>query len=116
MNSKVAEARENIRILNSRYHSRKAAPAGFYAELERFGIEVENSILVAILPDSGSTLIGRLIDQNGNLCHYDIDYQYSKYSEFEVVEPTNFKAPQHTKERPWDDIVVAFELYREVHS
>lgn len=116
MSIKMNSAREGIRELNENFQGRAVAPEGFYSELERFGVDIKSSVLVSIVPDSGTTYIGYIINQNANVCSYDIDYESKQYSTFEVEGETNFKPPQHTREKPWDIKVVALELFNEKHS
>ncbi|PCJ11409.1 MAG: hypothetical protein COB04_17945 [Gammaproteobacteria bacterium] len=116
MSIQLDRARKSIRELNDKYQRRTVAPVGFYSELERFGVVINGSVLVSVLPHSGSTLIGSLIDQNGDLCSYDIDYKCTELSEFQVQEKLGFRPPQHTIEKPWSKKVVAIELYNEIHS
>ncbi|WP_444944358.1 hypothetical protein ACJJIK_04570 [Microbulbifer sp. ZKSA006] len=118
MSIQLNRSRNNIRELNVRYQGRAVAPVGFYNELERFGVILDRSVLISIIPDSGSTFIGSLINQNGNVCSFDIDYEFTQYSKFDVELESEqcFKRPQHTKQKPWDDKVLAFELYNESYS
>ncbi|MES9993754.1 MAG: hypothetical protein ABW098_17530 [Candidatus Thiodiazotropha sp.] len=116
MSIQLEKARKNIRDLNDKYQNREIASLSFYNELERFGVNVEKSVLISICLDGETTLVGSLIDQNGEVRIFDIDYELTQYSKCEIEEKQGFKKPQHTKERKWHDRVVAQELYNEIYG
>jgi len=89
-----------------------------YEQIQSYGIELEKSVLINIIPDDVTALSGGIIRQDGAYCYFWLDFDKNELSEWEEVEcsDSTYKPPQHTKERPWDASVLAKELFLELRN
>jgi hypothetical protein len=67
-------------------------------------------------PPLFNTWVGKIISQSGVTYGFDIDCDSFENSVIVEAEEISRKAPQHTKNKPWDNEVVAKELFYELHS
>lgn len=81
-----------LRDLDQSYSQGTVCAAGFYKALEDFGIYPDSSVLLEISPDSGSTVVGRLLDESGGIWEFDIDYDVLEQSTIE-------NSPQDNRDR-----------------
>lgn len=72
-----------LRDLEQSYSQGTVCASGFYNVLDNAGINPKSSVLLDILPDSGSTVVGRLLDESGELWEFDIDYDDMEHSKIE---------------------------------
>ena len=93
MGIRQQKADTEIRTLNNLFHSYKLASTGFYENIELLGINVQDSILIWIAPDSGNTFIGELLNQEKKLIRFDIDCDELSLSEIEFIEAQKKYSP-----------------------
>ncbi|MBU6956021.1 hypothetical protein [Hahella sp. HN01] len=111
MDMKVQAAKEIVFEMNELFHTRKLLASVVYDQLEGFGVDIACSILISYIPDDVNVISGRLINQEGVVCNFDINLADASKSEFEEEGELNWKPPQHTRSKPWDHEVIAKELF-----
>ncbi|MFK8031982.1 MAG: hypothetical protein AB8G18_17260 [Gammaproteobacteria bacterium] len=82
-----------LSVRNERFWNGQIGPANLNRALESFGLVLEKCVLVKLLPDSGSTWIVRLLDQEGVFIEMDIDLE-----PVELLEKVVLKVPAKAKE------------------
>lgn len=79
-----------------------------------FGVDIDRSILVSYLPEGGRNLGITLIDQNGNICFFDIDPDAPEFNDVERDSIDDYeKSHDFKKLKPWHELVLGIKLYRE---
>lgn len=119
MSLTLRNARIETRKLLDEFRSFESFPKSYRKEIynvlvEKLNIDVQRSILISWLPEGGKNLGVRLIDQDGNICFFDIDPDFPEHDEaerygIELEEKSN----EYKQLRPWNDLVLAIEIFRE---
>ena len=119
MSLKQKQAESALLKFNKSYWDESLMPVSFYNALREFGIEIGKSVMVNLIPDGDNTYVGGIIRQDGSLFEFDLDLVEPENNTWEEVPNKSNKSsklPQHTKTRPWDDIVLANELFSKIST
>jgi hypothetical protein len=109
---KVKATQREILELNEKFSQRKLFGESFNETFERNGVDCKRSVLVKVIPEGSGTYTGRVIQQEGKVLKFDIDLEAADLSEWEDVTKESIADYERMlKARPWDEIVVAYQLF-----
>jgi len=118
MRYRESKAIEEAKLALVNFRKKDPFPLGYdlkiYDQLERkFGVDVAKSILVRWLPEGDGFCSMTLIDQNGNICDFEINSNDQNDSSVEPLPVSEFvKSNRYKQLKPWDDLKVSIDFYQ----
>lgn len=109
MDSQKAEsARHALEELNRRFHARKLAGKGFYAQLMEQGFAHGQCVLVSLVPDGANTYVGKIIRQDGRMFEFDVDLDVPALSSWTDVSENFERELRAGRFKPWAQESLAY--------
>ena len=113
MKNRIESASKDILGLNEKFKNKKLGRSALYEQLENFGVKLDEAIIISFFPDDYNVFCGRLINQDGAVCHFDINLDNSDYSEFELDVGIDDFCKRNRRVKPWEYDIIASNLYKE---
>ncbi len=85
---------EEIRKLNEQFWAGLTDPPGITIALDTLGIDTKKSVLISIIPDSGSTFIVHLKAADERILEIDLDMSDVSSAEIETIDSANYRKRQ----------------------
>jgi len=84
----------------------------FYEQLTERGCDVDECVLVRLVPDGADTFFGTVIRQDGRVFDFDLVLEDSRGSEWEEKTERFLREYEtHQKSKPWMPGVVAYRMF-----
>lgn len=72
---------KDLLALNKKFREKELLlEESFYKQLEVYGCEIDKSFIIDVIPDSGNTYVGTIINQNMKILYFDIDTVSPEYT------------------------------------
>lgn len=117
MKYRESKAIEEAKLGLAKFRDKNPFPVGYgtkiYDQLENdFEINIARSQMVRWLPESDGFCSMTIIDQDGNICEFEVDIANPENSSVDKFKIVDFvKSNQYKKLKPWDDLKVAIDIY-----